>query len=90
MVDLRAEWSKVPAEKQKAVLLAVSLTVIGLGMLVAGMVLYVTEGMAGMLGLFFCGLLALVPGLYHLRIVWLLLRNQSEGWVSWHDVPTVS
>ena len=43
-----------------------------------------------MLGLFFCGLLALIPGIYYMRIVWLLLRNRAEGYVSWQDVPTLS
>ncbi len=46
--------------------------------------------MTGMLGLFFCGLLALIPGIYYSRIAWLLLRNRADGYVSWEDVPTVS
>jgi len=83
------EWTNVPVEKRKAVLLAISLTLIGIGMVVAGMILFVTQDMSSMVGLWVCGLLALVPGLYHLRIVWLILKNQSDGWVSWSDVPTV-
>ncbi len=49
-----------------------------------------SPGMTGMLGLFFCGLLALIPGIYYSRIAWLLLRNRADGYVSWEDVPTVS
>ena len=87
--DLVKDWESVPQDKKKAVLLAFALTFIGTGMLVSGMVLFVTEGLAGMLGLFFCGVLALIPGLYHMRIVWLLLRNRADGYVSWSDVPTI-
>ena len=49
-----------------------------------------STGMTGMLGLFFCGLLALIPGIYYSRITWLLLRNRADGYVSWEDVPSVS
>ncbi len=83
------DWQSIPQDKRNAAILAVVLTFIGTGMLVSGMVLYVTEGLTGMLGLFFCGVLALIPGLYHMRIVWLLLRNRAEGYVSWSDVPTI-
>lgn len=44
MDQIKAEWNKVPADKQKAVILAISLTFIGLGMFISGMVLFVTEG----------------------------------------------
>ena len=44
MDQLNAEWNEIPVDKQKAVVLALSLTIIGTGMFISGMVLFVTEG----------------------------------------------
>jgi hypothetical protein len=57
----------------------------GLAMLVAGLVLWQVEGMSALIGLWVCGLLVLIPGVYFTRVAYLAYKG-VEGY-SWADIP---
>lgn len=81
---------RIPPQKRKSVVFAVVLTCLGLGMLISGLVLWRTEGTSALIGLWVCGILVLIPGIYFLRIVWFILgRRQANGYYEWSDIPDV-
>ena len=57
----------------------------GVAMFVSGMILWRVEGIAGMLGLWICGLLVFIPGVYFTRIAYHAYKG-TEGY-SWADIP---
>ncbi len=84
------DWKRIPARKRKSVVFAVVLTCLGLGMLISGLVLWRTEGASALIGLWVCGILVLIPGIYFLRIVYYLCRQGTgSGHYEWSDVPDV-
>ena len=80
---------RIPPQKRTSVVFAVALTCLGLGMMISGLVLWRTEGTSALIGLWVCGTLVLIPGLYFLRIVWYLCMRQNDGYYNWSDVPNV-
>lgn len=57
----------------------------GLAMVVAGLVLWQVEGISALIGLWVCGLLVLIPGVYFTRVAYLAYKG-VEGY-SWADIP---
>ena len=81
-------WQRIPPRKRRSVVFAVVLTCLGLGMVISGLVLWRTEGTSALIGLWVCGVLVLIPGVYFLRIVYHLCR-QGDGYYAWSDIPDV-
>lgn len=67
---VRANW--------KVVLAAATLLVLGLGLVIAGMVAYCIESLAGVQGAVFiiAGLICFIPGAYHLGYVYLAVKGK--------------
>ena len=86
---LGGRLKRIPPRKRTSVVFAVVLTCLGLGMLISGLVLWRTEGTSALIGLWVCGILVLIPGVYFLRIVYYLCVGQAEGYYDWSDVPDV-
>lgn len=69
----------------RSVYLAIGLTVAGLAMFIAGMVLWQTEGTHALIGLWVLGLLVFIPGFYFTHIAYMVWKGR-RGY-SWDDIP---
>jgi len=83
-------WQRIPPRKRRSVVFAAVLTCLGLGMVISGLVLWRTEGTSALIGLWVCGVLVLIPGIYFLRIAYHLCRQgNADGYYAWSDIPDV-
>jgi hypothetical protein len=80
------EESKV-VNGQEPVFAAVGLVILGMAMLVSGLVLWRTEGTSALIGLWVCGILVLIPGVYVSRVAYYAYKG-VEGY-TWTDIPDV-
>mmetsp|Transcript_6234 Transcript_6234/g.12254 ORF Transcript_6234/g.12254 Transcript_6234/m.12254 type:complete len:162 (+) Transcript_6234:19-504(+) len=81
-------WStRIPASARAPVLSAMGLMLLGVSMLIAGLVLWQTEGLSALIGVWVCGILVLIPGVYVSRIAYYAYKD-VEGY-TWADIPDV-
>lgn len=84
-------WSwyttSIPASARAPVLSAIGLLLLGVSMLIAGLVLWQTEGLSALIGVWVCGILVLIPGVYVSRIAYYAYKG-VEGY-TWADIPEV-
>ncbi|WPT10796.1 Transmembrane protein 230 [Picochlorum sp. SENEW3] len=77
-------WSwyttRIPASARAPVLSAI-------GLMLLGLVLWQTEGMSALIGVWVCGILVLIPGVYVSRIAYYAYKG-VEGY-TWADIPDV-
>lgn len=80
-------YTNIPASARASVLSAIGLMLLGLAMLIAGLVLWQTEGLSALIGVWVCGLLVLIPGVYFSRIAYYAYKG-VQGY-TWADIPDV-
>lgn len=78
---------QIPASVRRPVYAAVGLVILGVAMLVSGLVLWRTEGTSALIGLWVCGILVLIPGVYVSRVAYYAYKG-VEGYM-WTDIPDV-
>jgi hypothetical protein len=79
--------AQIPASVRRPVFAAVGLVILGMAMLVSGLVLWRTEGTSALIGLWVCGILVLIPGVYVSRVAYYAYKG-VEGY-TWTDIPDV-